>query len=83
MEIDKSFAIVDCFSCKTPMVVINEHITSLNKEMWGRILYRTRKMFGSGVVLRTKPRTIHDHWHAHITQMSVNPRMLSDYRKKR
>ena len=66
-DIPKSeFVIVDCKSCKVPMVVLGEHITTINRETWGRILYRTKKIFGSRVTLRTKTRTIRDHWHAHV-----------------
>lgn len=66
-DIPKSeFVIVDCKSCNKPMVVIGEHVTSITSECWGRILYRSKKIFGSNINLRTKTRTIRDHWHAHI-----------------
>jgi len=60
------FVIVDCSNCKIPMVVYNEHVTSISRESWGRILYRSKMIFGRGITLRLKRRTIRDHWHAHI-----------------
>lgn len=67
---DSEFVIVDCKSCNIPMVVLGEHVTSLNKECWGRILYRTKNIFGKNIILRTKTRTIRDHWHAHIQNIN-------------
>jgi len=63
---DSEFIIVDCKTCKVPMVVYGEHITTITREAWGRVLYRSRKLFGGGITLRTKARTIRDHWHSHI-----------------
>jgi hypothetical protein len=63
---ETEFVIVECLTCKIPMVVLGEHITTIPRECWGRILYRCRKIFGGGITLRTKPRKIFDHWHAHI-----------------
>ena len=63
------FVVVDCLSCNTPMVVYTEHTMSVSKESWGRILYRCRKLFGNGMELKIKTRTIRDHWHAHITKL--------------
>ena len=60
------FIIIDCDTCKVPMVVIRDHVSDIPSELWGRILYRCKKMFGNDIRLRTKSRTIHDHWHAHI-----------------
>jgi len=60
------FVIVNCLSCKVPMVVYGEHLTSITNEAWGRILYICRKKFGRNITLRHKPRTIRDHYHCHI-----------------
>lgn len=76
------FIILDCLSCKIPMVVIREHLTSVDKELWGRILYASRKLFGSSIILRLKTRTIHDHWHAHITHIIKSPKLIPDIRNK-
>jgi len=63
---NSEFIIVDCLSCKIPMVVYKEHVTTIPKEAWGRILYRSKRMFGGGITLRCKPRRIFDHHHCHI-----------------
>jgi len=64
------FIIVDCLTCKTPMVIYGEHITQITRESWGRILYRSRRIFGGGITLRCKGRRIFDHHHCHI--MGIN-----------
>ena len=38
------FVIVDCKTCGVPMVVLGEHLTNINRECWGRILYRSKKV---------------------------------------
>jgi len=62
---DSEFVIIECDSCHTPMMVYSEHVTSVSKEQYGRILYIIRKLFGN-VKLRKIPRTITDHIHYHI-----------------
>jgi ribosomal protein S27E len=63
------FAIVDCTTCHIPMVVYGDHVDTVSREAWGRILYRSKKIFGGGITLRTKPRRIFDHFHAHIVNI--------------
>jgi len=56
------FVIVDCKTCKIPMVVYGEHVTSITKEAWGRILYVCkRKLFGGGITLRRNKIDCIDH----------------------
>ena len=38
---DAEFIIVDCLTCNIPMVVYGEHVTTITREAWGRILYST------------------------------------------
>lgn len=72
-DVPKSeFVILECTNCKVPMVVLGEHVTSVSKECWGRILYRCRKLFGGGISLRTYQRTIKDHIHYHVSHISKN-----------
>lgn len=71
-EIDKiqeedDFVVVDCLTCKVPMVVVSDHVTEIGREQWGRILYRCKKLFGDDIKLRTRARTITDHAHFHVT----------------
>lgn len=67
---ESEFIIVDCLTCKIPMVIYSEHITTITKEAWGRILYRCRKIFGGGITLKCKPRKIFDHHHCHIVNIN-------------
>ena len=66
---DAEFVIVNCKTCRIPMLVWNEHITSVTREGWGRILYRCRKIFGGNVTLKQHNRQIRDHLHYHLTSI--------------
>ena len=63
---ESDFVILDCESCKTPLIVPRDHVTSINKELWGKILYQARRIFGKDIQLRTKPKKILDHHHLHL-----------------
>ncbi len=60
------FVILDCQYCNKPIVIFRDHVSSISKEQWGRILYRCRYLFGNGMKLRLKRRVVTDHWYAHI-----------------
>jgi hypothetical protein len=60
------FIIIDCLTCKTPMVIVRDHVSMISSEMWGKILYKCRLMFGQTTRLRTQQRSIKDHVHYHI-----------------
>jgi len=60
------FVIVDCKTCKIPMIVFKDHVTSIQRESWGRLLYICKKYFGNSIKIKNKPRTIKDHFHCHI-----------------
>ena len=78
---EDDFVIVECLSCKEPMVIVTDHATEIGREQWGRILYRCKKLFGDGVRLRTKRRTIRDHWHAHVSGITRDTNKLPDLGK--
>jgi hypothetical protein len=63
---DSEFVILECETCKIPMIVYGEHVTSITREGWGRVLYRCRELFGGGITIRNRPRTIRDHYHCHV-----------------
>jgi len=58
--------ILNCLTCRIPMVVYRDHIDNITREAWGRVLWRTRKVLGKDVSLRCKPRRIFDHYHCHL-----------------
>jgi len=80
---ENDFVIVDCYSCKTPMVVTSNHTDEIGKEQWGRILYRCKQLFGGTVRLRLHRRSIKDHWHAHVNGISKDKNRLPDLRNKK
>ena len=63
---ESDFVILDCRSCKIPMVVVRDHVEEIQKELWGRILRECRYQFGYSSRLRCAPRTIKDHYHCHL-----------------
>jgi len=69
------FIIIECETCKVPMIVYRDHTTTISREDWGRILFKCKKLFGNNVNLRLRSRTVLDHWHAHI---NVNNRYSID-----
>ena len=63
---NSDFVIVDCKTCKVPMVIFKNHVTAIDKVSWGKLLYLCRNLFGKGTRLKNRPRTIKDHFHCHI-----------------
>jgi len=82
IQAEDDFVILECYSCKKPIVVATDHTVEIGKEQWGRILYRCKKLFGGTIRLKTKNRTITDHWHAHIEGITQDKYKLPDLRKK-
>jgi hypothetical protein len=66
MSQNNDFVILDCHTCKIPMVVVSDHVTEIGKEQWGRILYQCKKLFGENMTLKMKNRFIKDHFHCHV-----------------
>ena len=65
-EIDKvDFIIIGHIDYKTPLIVIRDHVSDISKEIWGRMLYKVRGLFGN-VRLRYKLDSIGDHYHCCI-----------------
>ncbi len=63
---NSEFVIVDCETCKSPMVVVRDHVEDILSEQWGRILFKCRKIFGANMKLRCKPKKIFYHYHCHL-----------------
>ena len=63
---ESEFVILDCKTCKVPLVVYRNHVTEIAKDAWGRVLHRCRELFGNSMRLRTHMRTYRDHIHFHL-----------------
>lgn len=63
---DPSFIIIDCKSCKIPMIILRRHSMILSISELSNIIEVVRKKFGKNVELRMNQRKIPDHWHVHI-----------------
>jgi len=62
---ETELVILDCISRKVPMIVYRDHMTSITREAWGRLLWKVRKILGN-VTLRCEPRRILDHFHCYV-----------------
>ena len=65
------FIIIGHRDYKTPLVIIRDHVTDISKEIWGRMLYKVRGLFGN-VRLRYKLDSIGDHYHCCIIKEDKN-----------
>lgn len=68
---DTEFVIMDCPYYDKPIVVYGEHVTSISKDQWGRILYRVRILFGTGTRLQLKRRYGKDHFYCYLEMSSI------------
>lgn len=59
------YMIVDCLSCKVPMVVVREH-RELTPADHSEISFLVHELFGDGFWIRWVQRKIMDHGHCHI-----------------
>ena len=62
------FIIVDCPNCKKPIVIYQDHVSSILSEAWGRILYRCRKIFGNNIKLHIISKCEREHLNYHIVK---------------
>jgi len=66
---NSEFLIYECPESKAPIIVYGEHLTTIPREAWGRILYRSRKLFGGGITLSLHRRKVFDHYHCYIVNV--------------
>jgi hypothetical protein len=60
-------------------VIVSDHVETIGKEQWGRILYRAKKIFGETSKVSICNDKYSEHWHA-IVETSMNLDKLSDLR---
>jgi len=63
-----------------PTVIPTDHVESVSKEQWGRMLYRCKEIFGQSTKLKIINYPIRDHWHAVIIFNKHNVYNLKDLR---
>ena len=49
-----------------PMIIINDHITDISKELWGKILYTSKKLYGDIIRLKIDKCKDYMHWNARV-----------------
>ena len=64
------FVIVDCLSCNSQCVYIRDHVSDISNELWGKVLYKCRMIFGNNIRLQKETKIVLDHWSAHITHLT-------------
>ena len=52
-----------------PMIIINDHITDISKEMWGKILYTSKKLYGDIIRLKIDKSKDYIHWNARVMSL--------------
>ena len=62
---------MDCQYCGKPIVIFHEHVDSISHDQWGRLLYKCRILFGTGLRLKLHRHYIKDHWYAHVEMSSI------------
>jgi len=67
---------------KKHIVIVTDHVTSISKEQWGRILYTCKDIYGQNTKLKIKMYPVQDHWHAEVIYDKLNPPKLKDLRNK-
>ena len=60
------FIILDSKDTGVPLIIVRDHVSDLNKTIWGRILFQSRRLFGPNIRLVYKPRKIKDHYHCYV-----------------
>ena len=60
------FAIFDCEPQEIPLVVVRDHVEEISSELWGRILFRCKKIFGNDMRLKIDNTNVLDHWSAYV-----------------
>ena len=65
------FIIITCKHEYIPHVIVRDHVETIPKELWGKILYICRNMFGNNIRIRIETRKIPDHWSAYVIKPKV------------
>lgn len=60
-------------------VIVSDHVDTIGKEQWGRILYRVRLLFGESSKVIICNDKYSEHWHA-IVETSSNIKKHKDLR---
>ena len=63
---DSEFIIIDCPKKHIPHVIYRDHVPTVLSEAWGRMLYRSRKIFGNDIKLNISSDFIRDHFNAFV-----------------
>lgn len=68
---------------KKHIVISTDHIDSIGKEQWGRMLYKCREIYGQSTKLKILNYPVQDHWHAEIICNKHNMPELKDLRRNK
>jgi hypothetical protein len=63
---NSEFIIIECQVYKVPQVIYRDHVTTITREAWGKILYKCKTLFGSDIMLKSKYKTVSDHYHCYV-----------------
>ena len=66
---NSEFIIIENKTFGSPEVVYKDHVTTITREAWGRILYKSKTLFGSNIMLKSKFKTVSDHYHCYVEKI--------------
>lgn len=63
---NSDFIVISHKVLSTPMITVRDHVPSISNDLWGKILYECRKMYGSEIRLKANLKFMPEHFHAYI-----------------
>ena len=64
------------------IVIVTDHVDSVSKHQWGRIIFKCKEIYGPNTKLKVRMYPIQDHWHAEIQYDKHKGPKLKDLRVK-
>jgi hypothetical protein len=62
----EDYIVINCKECNTPMMIIRDHIREITSDIYGKCLYKCKKLFSERITVDTKLLHSIEHFHMHI-----------------
>lgn len=66
---DKDFVILECMTCRVPMVVTKKHTMKPSNKLVNKMVAKAKELFGENIGVRKTQRSVKDHWHWHFERV--------------
>jgi hypothetical protein len=67
---NSEFIIVECPVYNIPEVIYKDHVMTITRESWGKMLYKCKTLFGNNIMLKSKYKTVSDHYHCYVEKIN-------------